>query len=506
MSPEQVVGEFDHRSDVYSLGLTLYEQLTFRPAHDASIRSRIVQQISEASPRSPRLINPAIPGDLETFILKATAHSPDDRYQTAKELAEDLQRFVGGFPIHARRFSAAEQLWRWSRRNPALAWTTATTLVLLMTVGREDFGPPREGRDSDQKGDRDGGGFGPPGRGPGPEHHGEHGPPKELEELMVATRRESRRLLETLIDEVGDHPDYQMELAKSLLTSASSRRSNREFSDPFADLNSAIAILERLAAKYPGNPDYQFQLADALALASPEIQRFESPVEVAARCSRSIEIARKLQSQFPNAPEYDILLANSLRRLSGLQNDQEQLKASQASVDEAVSILRRLTKVWPGHAIYRLSLARALLHSAMLERRLKSSDLSLQRLDEAVALFGKIELSGEKPTFETAMLSMIHRSRAELLKRDGRASEAEKVLKLANDLAPWLSNGPGGGGGPKPPGWSFGRPGGVERYPQRQQPNGAPPGRPENYRPEKDPVASDSTERDRPQRDRLPAQ
>lgn len=134
MSPEQVVGRFDHRSDVYSLGLTLYELLTFRPAHDASIRSRIVEQISEASPTFPRAVNPAIPQDLETITLKATAHDAKDRYQSAGELAEDLQRFIQGFPIKARRFSALEQLVRWGRRNPALAWTTATTAILLVTV------------------------------------------------------------------------------------------------------------------------------------------------------------------------------------------------------------------------------------------------------------------------------------------------------------------------------------------------------------------------------------
>lgn len=134
MSPEQVVGEFDNRSDVYSLGLTLYELLTFRPAHDASIRSRILQQITEKSPNAPRLINPNIPADLETIVLKATAHAPSDRYQTAGELAEDLQLFIDGFAIRARRASRIEQLWRWSRRNPALATTSALTLFLLVAV------------------------------------------------------------------------------------------------------------------------------------------------------------------------------------------------------------------------------------------------------------------------------------------------------------------------------------------------------------------------------------
>ena len=134
MSPEQVVGEFDNRSDVYSLGLTLYELLTFRPAHDASIRSRILQQITEKSPHARRLINPNIPADLETIVLKATAHAPADRYQTAGELADDLQRFIDGFAIRARRTSRIEQLWRWSRRNPALATTSALTLLLLVAV------------------------------------------------------------------------------------------------------------------------------------------------------------------------------------------------------------------------------------------------------------------------------------------------------------------------------------------------------------------------------------
>jgi len=134
MSPEQVVGEFDNRSDVYSLGLTLYELLTFRPAHDASIRSRILDQIKETAPKAPRSINPAIPADLETIVLKATAHDPAARYQSAGELAEDLQRFIDGFAIKARRASRMELLWRWSLRNPALATTSALTLMLLATV------------------------------------------------------------------------------------------------------------------------------------------------------------------------------------------------------------------------------------------------------------------------------------------------------------------------------------------------------------------------------------
>ena len=134
MSPEQIVGKFDCRSDIYSLGLTLYELLTFRPVHEASIKSRIQQQNSEQAPPAPRSVNSQIPVDLETIVLKAMSHDSADRYQAAGELAADLRRFIDGFVIRARPAGRLELLWRWSRRNPALARTSLLTLVLLLTV------------------------------------------------------------------------------------------------------------------------------------------------------------------------------------------------------------------------------------------------------------------------------------------------------------------------------------------------------------------------------------
>ena len=134
MSPEQLAGKCDARSEVYSLGLTLYELATFRYARHGSIKSQIIQQIAEESPPRPSSVNKQIPADLETIILKATALDPKHRYQTAGDLAEDLSRFRRGYPIAARRVGRLEQLFRWTRRNPALATTTIATFVLLITV------------------------------------------------------------------------------------------------------------------------------------------------------------------------------------------------------------------------------------------------------------------------------------------------------------------------------------------------------------------------------------
>jgi len=136
MAPEQVQGRADARSDVYALGLTLYELLTLRPAFDpASCRSGRDGRHAEWDPPPPGKIDPAVPRDLETIVLKCLAHEPSRRYQTAAALAADLRRFLEDKPVRARRVSALERAWRWCRRNPALAATSALAAVLLVGVG-----------------------------------------------------------------------------------------------------------------------------------------------------------------------------------------------------------------------------------------------------------------------------------------------------------------------------------------------------------------------------------
>lgn len=134
MAPEQLEGVSDRRTDVYSLGLTLYELLTLRPAFDATNRGKLLRQVSHNAPPRPRSLDRSIPRDLETIVLKATAREAERRYQSAGDLAEDLERFLEDRPIRARRASLIEHGWRWCRRNPALASVSALALTLLVMV------------------------------------------------------------------------------------------------------------------------------------------------------------------------------------------------------------------------------------------------------------------------------------------------------------------------------------------------------------------------------------
>ena len=132
MSPEQAAGKsrvLDHHTDIYSLGLTLYELLTLRPAFEGDDRQHLVRQILEADPPPPRHVNQAIPKDLETILLKATAKEPAARYPTAQALADDLRRFLDDKPIRARRPSLVERAAKWSRRHKPVVGSAAVLLV-----------------------------------------------------------------------------------------------------------------------------------------------------------------------------------------------------------------------------------------------------------------------------------------------------------------------------------------------------------------------------------------
>jgi eukaryotic-like serine/threonine-protein kinase len=134
LAPERLNGLSDARSDVYSLGLTLYELLVLRPAFTESDRVRLVQRISRHDPVPPRKLDPHLPRDLETIVLTAIAKEPGRRYATAGAMAEDLRRFLADRPVRARRASRLEYGWRWCRRNPGWAATMGTVLGLLLVI------------------------------------------------------------------------------------------------------------------------------------------------------------------------------------------------------------------------------------------------------------------------------------------------------------------------------------------------------------------------------------
>jgi serine/threonine-protein kinase len=137
MSPEQALGPralVDRRTDIYSLGVTLYELLALEPAVAGGDRQEIFRRIGDTEPAPLRRVNPAVPVDLATIIAKAMSKDPSSRYETAWRLADDLGRFLGNLPIAARPVGPLVRGWRWCRRKPVPA-ALAASLALAVLGG-----------------------------------------------------------------------------------------------------------------------------------------------------------------------------------------------------------------------------------------------------------------------------------------------------------------------------------------------------------------------------------
>lgn len=137
MSPEQILGgriPIDHRSDVYSLGCTMYELLTLQPAFAGNDRRQLLQRISFDESPAPRRVNRAIPAELETIVIKAMSKNPADRYATAHEMGEDLERFLRDEPVRARRPTLRQHIRKWAYRHRGVVLTGSILGVLLLAA------------------------------------------------------------------------------------------------------------------------------------------------------------------------------------------------------------------------------------------------------------------------------------------------------------------------------------------------------------------------------------
>lgn len=134
MAPEQARGDrqrIDRRTDVYSLGATLYALLTGAPPFEAAGTFELLEKVIHQEPVPPRRLDASIPADLETIVLKCLEKEPGRRYDSARALAEDLQRYLAGEPIAARPASLTERAWKRARKHKALVATAAVALVAV---------------------------------------------------------------------------------------------------------------------------------------------------------------------------------------------------------------------------------------------------------------------------------------------------------------------------------------------------------------------------------------
>jgi serine/threonine protein kinase len=147
MSPEQAAGEgtpLDPRTDVYSLGATLYELLTLEPLFGGGEHGRLLRQILHDEPRPLRAVDRSVPPELETIVLMAVSKNSADRYATAQEFADDLHRFLENKPIRARRPTALQRARKWAQRHPSFVAASIILLILMFAGSLVSYAHERQ--------------------------------------------------------------------------------------------------------------------------------------------------------------------------------------------------------------------------------------------------------------------------------------------------------------------------------------------------------------------------
>jgi tetratricopeptide (TPR) repeat protein len=469
MSPEQVrvPDRIDPRSDVYSLGVTLYEALT-GAAPFRGVPHLVLQQVLSDDPPAPRRLNDRIPRDLETICLKAMAKEPGRRYQTAHDLGEDLRRWLNGEPIRARPVGVTVKLWRWCRRRPALAGLAAA-LVLTVAVGfaavahlwrvaEEQRGRAESHARQAEEHARQAGAqrrlaeqnltdarravhqYYTLDAKPLPSgangtrsqsrlaacHHGagillgETGKTAEAERSLAKARDLRARL-------AADHPgvpEFPCDLAASLVGVGNLQRQTGRTPEALGSFGEAQAILQKLVDAHPTVSRYQSDLAASANNLGNVLGELGRAAEALGAHGRALDLREKLVRDNPRVLQFRRDLAYSCLDLGNLQGNAGRPAEALRSYEKARDLLEDLVRADPAVVEFRNYLARAYRRIGDRHQRAGRPAESLAAYRQACAHFEElVQLSPDVPQFRRHLADSSN-NLGILLSDAGRPAEA----------------------------------------------------------------------------------
>ncbi len=448
MSPEQAQGGrtlLDHRTDIYSLGVTLYELLTLQPAFTGRDRSELLRKIADEGPRPPRQLNDAIPADLETIVLKAAEKEPQDRYATAEALADDLRRFLRDEPILAKRPTLIERTKKWSRRHKtlltavivtAMAVLAVSTVLLWQQVARTGAAlsataVQRERADANFKRARDA-------VDRMLTRADELAEMPHTEHVRRGLLEDALELYEGFLEQHGTDPEVRYETGRAYKRVGDIRAMLGQHGDAEEAYTQAIALLETLAADEPDVPDFRHGLARALLGFADLLRETGGRVgEAEEVLRRSAAVAKALANEHPEVPRYRVTLARNLQALGTLHVDRLQegdVPGAFEAFRDAVILYEALAKEFPEVPEYRDDLASCLDKQAWPLWACGYHDAAERDYRESIALRQKLTNEFPKVAAYRRGLAHGHFQLGQWLLRGGRADHAERHVRRALEL------------------------------------------------------------------------
>jgi len=423
MPPEQAQGEMerlDRRADVYSLGATLYACLVGHPPFREPKLPKLLRAVVEQEPPAPRALRPEVDRDLETICLRCLEKEPEERYDSAKALAEELGRYLRHEPILARPPGLGERGRKWIRRNPtltrglglslagALVVVAVSTVFFLQGLKRErDLAKAAQTSEAQQRqiaedeaarAER--------------EAAEARRQAKRAEDRARIARDAVRALVHEVEGELGDLPGEPIRAALLRLqrTALAKLEELQQTEDP-----GSIPAVERVDA---------WTLIGELAISAGDLARALEGFEAATLA------AREHLAQRPRDPETWLRLEKALYGVARVRLEQGEFTAVREAIAETETVYQRLVDLSPSGTRHHRAHAGTLCELGNLEAHLGDSQAAVATYEQALGLLRKVEVEGEDETFklQRSMDLALNRLGLELV-RLGRLDDAHAALQ-----------------------------------------------------------------------------
>jgi serine/threonine protein kinase/tetratricopeptide (TPR) repeat protein len=463
MSPEQALakhGLVDHRTDVYSLGVTLYELLTGKPAVEGKDREEILNRITLEEPKPPGSFDTSIPGDLETIVLKAMAKNPCERFATAQEMADDLRRYIEDRPIRARRPNLLQRLQSWGRRHKPVVRSAVVVLLLAMgglavstvlitaayrsEIEQRGIAEAKQQEAEDQRATaerekkrallfRD----------------------KAFNALCATTGEDVEKLIGAKKELGAEERNYLEAIVKRWQAFAAEGETDEQsrafrgtghfrvgylwqklgrLNEALAEYEKARDIQRELAEQFPITPRHQTDLAQTHYNLSILLRALGRENEARAESAKALVIRQDLVKRFAAVVDYQQDLATSYSTQGSSLFDLGDYEGARVEFAKSRDLLQKLAGEFPDVSGYSLHLAVAHNNLAVALEKLRKPAEALREIAEARDVYEKlVERFPAAPDYKK-LLADTYSNLGNMLQGVGKPEEARGAYESARDI------------------------------------------------------------------------